>query len=1074
MIEEINNDQKLDYNIINIIKDNIIDPFIVCDKSGFITISNDKANDLFNIGYPNQNILELLGPIHGSEFSDFLQEASDKKTFTLNEYILSTKNSKLVKCNLIINTLSDQKGKLYFVTFVVKENNFSFNIASKVNVVKEVKAEINDENILAVIDYLKSNYPLTFLEKEEFRKQINKIDVLFWLKDADGRFVVVNEKFAGFIGIQSTQIEKEYEHNFVPAYVRSFYESIEKYITSANSAVIMENIPIKGNNTLTNYRTIEIPLSDAENNLIAVIGVAKKSSSDGKTKENVNYNELFKSIKVPLFVLKSDGNIAFRNSIIESLENDNKILYNAIIEACKNNLFSGDEDASERLYHLNDNYYIYALKNVFVYNENSYIIILHEKGELDIETFIKKGGKMFDQLVKYNPEPIYIYDKENLRFLEVNNAALELYGYRKDEFLQMDLTDLYTPDDIQTLLSDNLGKEGEFKGPYRQKTKDGTSIFVEISRIGFKYNNIAAHFNLIKDVTDILELGKQNQVFKSAFDNTDSCLFITDASGFITFVNNAALETFNYTNEELEGTSFISLVAEGDRAQINNSIFNSEIKNQSTFKTEIKKKDKSQIGVELVVSPVFDYKEDIESFTIIIKETKKTAPAAEFRNYNNFYPKPVEINRDYFSGIFHEILTPINVILGFAQEIVESIDNLTEEQKEASDIITQSRNNLLSTMNSIIEYSEMTVQKEGLELSKFTIVEILEKMQEEIKELNRTYNHTFGFGKVSSSIVVNGDKEKFHKLLDVILKIIAQLNKGNKTALSVSQYNADSFIILLKTTNNDLSKILGQIFSGEEQSIKKDFGISKITLRLANMLLTILKGKFIANPFNNENEFGFALPLDISAIVFEEEDITENSARKPAEDLFEFDSFEEIKSNRDLFEEKPDEESKSGYIELSSFSNDFGPVPESDRFSSNDLVFSDTQEQKPAVKDFDLSRYSCMYIEDQLDSQMLFKNQMKGLKNISFAVSFEEAIPALENKNFDFIVLDINLQGEYNGLDALKLIHKMPKYLNTPIIAVTAYLLPGDREKFIAAGFNEFISKPVFRTKIIDVLRKVL
>ena len=1073
MIEEIKNDLKLDYNIINIIKNNIIDPFIICDKSGFIAISNEKADNLFNIESPNQNILELLGPIHGSEFSDYLQEASDKNTFTLNDYILSTKNSKLVKCDLIINTLSDQKGNLFFITLVIKENNFSFSLASKVNVIKEVKAEINDNNVLDVIDYLKNNYPLTFLEKEEFRKQINKIDVLFWLKDSDGRFVIVNEKFAGFIGIQSTQIEKEYEHNFIPAYVRSFYDSIEKYISSANSAVILENIPIKGNNTLTNYRTIEIPLSDAENNLIAVIGVAKKSISDGKAKDSVNYNELFKSISVPLFVLKSDGNIVFQNNKIERLERDNKILLSAIAESCKNNLFNGSENAAERLYHLNDNYYIYALKNVFVYNENSYIIILHEKDELDIETFIKKGGKMFDQLVKYNPEPIYIYDKENLRFLEVNDAALELYGYRKDEFLQMDLTDLYTPDDIQTLLSDNLGKEGEFKGPYRQKKKDGTSIFVEISRIGFQYNNIAAHFNLIKDVTDVLELGKQNQIFKSAFDNTELCLMVTDASGFITYVNEPALAAFNYSNEELEGSSFISLVAEEDRAQINNSIFNSEIKKQSTFETEIKRKDKSQTAVELISTPVFDYNEEIESFTIIIKKKEKAVQAAEQYNYNNFYYRPVEINREYFSGIFHEILTPINVILGFAQEIVESIDNMTDEQKEASDIITQSRNNLLSTMNSIIEYSEMTVQKEVLEISKFTVVEVLEKMQEEIKELNRTYNHTFGFGKVSSSIVINGDKEKFHKLLDVILKIVAQLNKGNKTALSVSQYNPESFIILFKTTNNELSKILGQILGGEEQGIKKDFGISKITSRLANLLLAILKGKFISNPSDNENEFGFVMPFDLSAILSKEE-ASKNTAGKPVEELFELDSFEEIKSDRTLFEETQAEESKSGYIELSSFSNDFEPVPESEHFSSNDLAFNSSPGQRPVTGEFDLSRYSCLYIEDQLDSQMLFKNQMKGLKNISFAVSFEEAIPELENKNFDFIVLDINLQGEYNGLDALKLIHKMPKYLNTPIVAVTAYLLPGDREKFIAAGFNEFISKPVFRTKIIDVLRKVL
>ncbi|MGA8265914.1 MAG: response regulator, partial [Ignavibacteriaceae bacterium] len=121
----------------------------------------------------------------------------------------------------------------------------------------------------------------------------------------------------------------------------------------------------------------------------------------------------------------------------------------------------------------------------------------------------------------------------------------------------------------------------------------------------------------------------------------------------------------------------------------------------------------------------------------------------------------------------------------------------------------------------------------------------------------------------------------------------------------------------------------------------------------------------------------------------------------------------------------------------------------------------------------DLSKLRCLYIEDQVDSQILFKVQMKELKEIKFAVSFEEALPLLDSDSFDFIVMDINLQGEYNGLDALKLIRKMPTHENVPIIAVTAYVLPGDKEKFIATGFSEFISKPIFKEKMLYSLMKI-
>jgi len=102
---------------------------------------------------------------------------------------------------------------------------------------------------------------------------------------------------------------------------------------------------------------------------------------------------------------------------------------------------------------------------------------------------------------------------------------------------------------------------------------------------------------------------------------------------------------------------------------------------------------------------------------------------------------------------------------------------------------------------------------------------------------------------------------------------------------------------------------------------------------------------------------------------------------------------------------------------------------------------------------------------------MLFKVQLKDLKSIEFAPSFESALPLLKTKKFDFIVMDINLQGEYNGLDALRIIRKMPGYKDIPIIASTAYVQPGARDNFISAGFTEFVSKPLLRDKLLEVIR---
>jgi CheY-like chemotaxis protein len=125
------------------------------------------------------------------------------------------------------------------------------------------------------------------------------------------------------------------------------------------------------------------------------------------------------------------------------------------------------------------------------------------------------------------------------------------------------------------------------------------------------------------------------------------------------------------------------------------------------------------------------------------------------------------------------------------------------------------------------------------------------------------------------------------------------------------------------------------------------------------------------------------------------------------------------------------------------------------------------------LKKLDLASMTCLYLEDQVDSQILFKSQMKDLKTIEVAPSLEAAIPLLKTRRFDFLIVDINLQGEYNGLDVLRIVRKMPGYKEIPIIASTAYMQPGARENFIAAGFTDFISKPLLRDKVIEILTRI-
>ncbi|MDR3667698.1 MAG: response regulator, partial [Ignavibacteriaceae bacterium] len=579
-------------------------------------------------------------------------------------------------------------------------------------------------------------------------------------------------------------------------------------------------------------------------------------------------------------------------------------------------------------------------------------------------------------------------------------------------------------------------------------------------------------------------------------------LFITDSSGFITFVNEVVTDVLDYSKTEIENNSFASLVKNEDRGTITSTIFQTQLKDPVALNMEIKKADGSFIPAEITATPIFNYKGEIESFTIIgkteqqiivqevIKEVEVEKPVQVSQSTTPSYI-PKDLNEDFLSSMFHEILTPINVIIGFVQELVEDATNLTQDQKEAADIINQNRTTLLNTMNSIMEYSNMGKDNYDLTTQNISITEIIDFLQKDIEELSGSTGVDFAYGKISSSLRFDSDKIKFQHLISLLLRIIIQLTKEKKIYFSAYQADQGSFVISIKDNYSVVSEYLLEnlklLFSDSDAGKGKDFGISRLTLRLGKKLLKLLNGKFEVLSKGDKRDYGFIFPLEMSAAS----KLTEESGPYIEQEEEQIEVPKDIKDDipeikRDINFEKPKprvtedgfEEVPSSRIILNKYTFEEPDIekPEPIRFDEElinlEKEIKEIKPRKQAGK-LDLSNMSCLYLEDQVDSQILFKVQMKELKEIKFAVSFEEALPILDNEQFDFIVIDINLQGEYNGLDALKIIRKMPSYSKTPIMAVTAYVLPGDKEKFVSAGFNDFISKPIFREKMIDSLERI-
>ena len=89
------------------------------------------------------------------------------------------------------------------------------------------------------------------------------------------------------------------------------------------------------------------------------------------------------------------------------------------------------------------------------------------------------------------------------------------------------------------------------------------------------------------------------------------------------------------------------------------------------------------------------------------------------------------------------------------------------------------------------------------------------------------------------------------------------------------------------------------------------------------------------------------------------------------------------------------------------------------------------------------------------------------------AIDGEEALDVATREQPDLIIMDIQLP-KLNGLEVTRRLRQMPVFRRTPIIALTAYAMKGDREKFLAAGCSAYLPKPINTRQLPEMISQML
>lgn len=376
--------------------------------------------------------------------------------------------------------------------------------------------------------------------------------------------------------------------------------------------------------------------------------------------------------------------------------------------------------------------------------------------------------------------------------------------------------------------------------------------------------------------------------------------------------------------------------------------------------------------------------------------------------------KSAMVKEQFLANMSHEIRTPINAVVGFTGLLQKTL--LDTDQKQFVDLIQHSGQNLLAVVNDILDISKIEAGMMRITKQPFNLKEVCNsiRMMFEHKIEDKKLELKFEYDNNIPHTIIGDDERLKQVLINLLNNAIKFTHKGFIT-LNVK---------LVQTNANN---------------VKVQFAVTDTGIGIAGDKIATIFERFEQAENDTARQFG-GTGLGLS--IVEKIVSLQNGALKIESEINVGTTF---------------------MVTL-----DYTVATAAD-FESQTVI-----DLREAIKEkVNFGNYQILVAEDNKINQTLIKYILKQW-NVKFdiAENGNEALSKMKGKLYDLILMDIQMPN-MDGYQTSTVIRKK-LHLNIPIIAMTAHVMPTEKQKCINVGMNDYLSKPIDEKLLLEMLQKYL